>query len=119
MPQGLCNAPATFQRAMDNLLGDLKLSCVLVYLDDITVFSKTFSDHLEHLKQVFLRLRTAGLKLKPSKCSFFQENMEFLGHKVSREGIHPLPNKIEAIKNMAVPSSLRDIQVFLGMAGYY
>ena len=104
---------------MDNLLGDLKLSCVLVYLDDITVFSKTFSDHLEHLKQVFLRLRTAGLKLKPSKCSFFQENMEFLGHKVSREGIHPLPNKIEAIKNMAIPSSLHNIQVFLGMAGYY
>ena len=59
MPQGLCNAPATFQRAMDTILQDLKLSCVLVYLDDITVFSATFTDHLKHLKEVFIRLRKA------------------------------------------------------------
>ena len=71
MPHGLCNAPATFQRAMDNLLGDLKMSCVLVYLDDITVFSRTFTEHLSHLRAVFERLWDAGLKLKPSKCSFF------------------------------------------------
>lgn len=83
MPQGLSNAPGTFQRAMDNLLGDLKLSSVLVYLDDIIVFSSTFSDQLEHLKQVFCWLKLAGLKLKPSKCSFFQESMKLLGHKVS------------------------------------
>ena len=119
MPQGLCNAPATFQRAMDGLLGDLKMSCVLVYLDDITVFSRTFQEHLSHLRLVFNRLRTAGLKLKPSKCSFFKTEMEFLGHHVSQSGIAPLPGKIDAIRHMTQPTSLRDIQVFLGMVGYY
>lgn len=72
MPQGLANAPATFQRAMDSVLGDLKLSCVLVYLDDINVFSQTFEDHLEHLEAVFKRLISANLKLKPRKCNFFK-----------------------------------------------
>ena len=72
MPQGLCNAPATFQRAMDSILGDLKLSCVLVYLDDINVFFKTFTDHLQHLEEVFKRLLANNLKIKPSKCSFFK-----------------------------------------------
>ena len=79
---------------MDNLLGDLKMSCVLVYLDDITVFSRTFTEHLGHLRAVFDRLQDAGLKLKPSKCSFFREEMEFLGHKVTKEGISPLPTKL-------------------------
>ena len=97
---------------MDNLLGDLKITCVLVYLDDITVFSCTFSEHLDHLKTVFQRLQDAGLKLKPSKCLFFKEELEFLGHKVSRDGIAPLPDKITAVQKMAIPSSLRDIQVF-------
>lgn len=119
MPQGLCNAPATFQRAMDNLLGDLKMTCVLVYLDDITVFSRTFEEHLQHLRTVFQRIRDAGLKLKPSKCAFFKNEMEFLGHKVSREGILPLPDKVTAVRKMSPPKSLRDIQVFLGMVGYY
>ena len=119
MPQGLCNAPATFQRAMDGILGDLKMSCVLVYLDDITVFSRTFQEHLSHLRLVFDCLRTAGLKLKPSKCSFFKTEMEFLGHHVSQSGIAPLPGKVDAIRHMTQPTSLRDIQVFLGMVGYY
>ena len=83
MPQGLCNAPATFQRAIDNIMGDLKLSCVLVYLDNITVFLKTFSDHLYHLQEVFKRLRSAGLKLKWEKCSFLKTQLKFLGHKIS------------------------------------
>ena len=119
MPQGLCNAPATFQRAMDSILRDLKLSCVLVYLDDITVFSSTFTAHLEHLRAVFEKIRAAGLKLKPSKCSFFKDRLEFLGHEVSRTGIKPMMNKVEAIDKMLPPTSLRDVQVFLGMMGYY
>jgi len=119
MPQGLCNAPATFQRSMDNLLGDLKLSCVLVYLDDITVFSCTFNDHLAHLREVFTRLRTANLKLKKDKCSFLKNQLEFLGHHISAEGIQPQSSKLDAINQMKVPTSLRDIQVFLGMTGYY
>ena len=77
MPQGLSNAPATFQRVMDSVMGDLKLLCVLVYLDDINVLLKTFSDHLDHLTQVFEQLKTAGLKLKPKKCHFFKKILSF------------------------------------------
>lgn len=119
MPQGLYNAPATFQRAMDGLLGDLKISCVLVYLDNITVFSQIFQEHLSHLRLVFNCLRTAGLKLKPSKCLFFKNEMKFLENRVSHSGITPLPGKVDAIRHMARPSSLRDIQVLLRMVGYY
>ena len=72
MPQGLCNAPATFQRLMDHVLDALKFLCVLVYLDDINVFSCTFTNHLSHLEEVFKRLITANLKLKPKKCTFLR-----------------------------------------------
>ena len=119
MPQGLCNAPATFQRAMDTILGDLKLSCVLVYLDDINVFSRTFSEHLEHLEQVFRRLAAANLKIKPRKCQFFKDQLEYLGFVIDARGLRPQPAKIEAISKMKQPESKRDIQVFLGMVGYY
>lgn len=119
MPQGLCNAPATFQRSMDQLLGDLKLSSVLIYLDDITVFSRTFDLHLDHLKEVFLRLCAANLKLKKEKCSFLQSQLEFLGHTISSQGIMPQSSKCKSINNMPIPTSLRDIQAFLGMTGYY
>ena len=104
---------------MDHILDDLKLSCVLVYLDDITVFSQTFSEHMDQLRQVFTKLRQHNLKLKPEKCSFLKRQLEFLGHSVSTQGIQPQPSKIEAISKMPAPKSLRDIQVFLGMTGYY
>ena len=119
MPQGLMNAPVTFQRIMDAVMGDLKLLCVLVYLDDINVFLKTFIDHLEHLEDVFKNLHSAGLKLKPCKCQFFKSNIEFLGFVVSSEGIKPVLAKIEAIQKMKTPENLRDIQCFLGMLVYY
>ena len=119
MPQGLTNAPATFQRAMDAVMGDLKLTSVLVYLDDINVFSRTFQDHLQHLEEVFKRLLKANLKLKPRKCSFFKEHLEFLGFTISKDGLRPVAAKVEAIKKMQVPANKRDIQVFLGMIGYY
>ena len=117
MPQGLCNAPATFQRAMDFILSNLKLSCVLVYLDDINVFSRTFNEHLQHLEKVFKRLKDANLKIKPSKCSFFKEQIEYLGHIVSKEGLKPQPCKVEAVKKMPISKNKKDIQVFLGMMG--
>lgn len=119
MPQGLTNAPATFQQCMDSIMSDLKLSCVLVYLDDINVFSKTFSDHMSHLRAVFTRLCKAGLKLKPSKCQFFKNSLEFLGFVVTSKGVKPVPAKVEAIEKMKTPENLRDIQCFLGMLGYY
>lgn len=119
MPQGLTNAPATFQRAMDAVMGDLKLTSVLVYLDDINVFSRTFHEHLRHLEEVFQRLLKANLKLKPRKCNFFKEHLEFLGFVISKDGLRPVPAKVEAISHMQVPANKRDIQVFLGMIGYY
>lgn len=119
MPQGLCDAPATFQRAMDHIMGDIKLSCVLVYLDDVNIFSKTFTKHLQHLREVFTKISNSGLKLKLFKCSFFKSKLEILGHEVSCTSIHPKPAKVEAITNMHPPESLQDVQVFLGMVGYY
>lgn len=88
MPKGLYNAPATFQQAMDSILQDLKLSCVLVYLDNITVFSFTFPDHLDRHKAIFLKIQDAGLKLKLSKCSFIKECLEFLVYELYQININ-------------------------------
>ena len=118
MLQGLTNAPATFQRAMHTVMGDLKLTSVLVYLDDINIFSRTFHEHLRHLEEVFQRLLKANLKLKPRKCNFFKEHLELLGFVISKDGLRPLPAKVETISHMQVPANKRDIQVFLGMIGY-
>jgi hypothetical protein len=104
---------------MDTILGELKLSCVLVYLDDINVFSKTFNQHMEHLEEVFKKLMKANLKLKPKKCVFFKNEVEYLGFIIDENGLKPQPAKIEAIQKMSAPISKRDIQVFLGMTGYY
>ena len=76
MPFGLCNAPATFQRLMENCLGDLNMQSCLIYLDDIVVYSKTFDEHVERLSLVFDRLIDAGLKLSPAKCSLFQDRLK-------------------------------------------
>lgn len=119
MAQGLANAPETFQRLMDNTFADLKLSCVLIYLGDINIYDCTFEDHLEHLKSVFARLCNKGLKLKPSKCSFFKDQIEFLGHVLTPKGISPIPVKTKVISAMTAPTDLRGVQVILGMAGYY
>ena len=78
MPQGLANAPATFQQLMDNTFWTLKSSCVLVYLYDINVYSKTFDNHLEDLRKVFFKLREKGLKLKPKKCLIFKKELYIL-----------------------------------------
>ena len=83
MPFGLSNSPATYQRLMEDCLGELHLNICFIFLDDIIIFSRTFDEHLERLQQVFDKLRTAGLKLSPKKCSFFQERVRYLGHIVS------------------------------------
>ena len=83
MPFGLCNAPATFQRLMESCLGDLHLNWCIIYLDDIIIFSKTPEEHIERLRGVFEKLFKAGLKLKPSKCEFFKDQISYLGHVVS------------------------------------
>ena len=99
MPFGLTNAPATFQRLMQNCLGDLHLNWCIIYLDDIIVFSNDPEDHLHRLRGVFDKLEKAGLKLKPKKCEFFKTKIAYLGHIVSAKGIETDPKKIEAVKN--------------------
>jgi len=119
MPFGLCNAPATFQRLMDTVLRDILWQFVVVYIDDINIGSKTFDEHLLHLEQVFDRLVKAGLKLSPEKCFFFKEELPFLGHVVSRKGIHTDPEKLRVIKEFPIPKDLTQLRGFIALASYY
>ena len=119
MPFGLCNAPATFERLMETVLGDIQWTKVLVYLDDIVAFGKTFEEAYKNLEDVFLRMRRAHLTLKGSKCALFRHKVEYLGHIVSRDGVQPTDSKIEAIRHWAVPSNLTDVRAFLGITSYY
>ena len=119
MPFGLCNAPATFQRLMDLVLSGLQWSQCLVYLDDVIVMGRNFKEHMSNLHNVLQRLREAGLKLKPSKCSFFKREVRYLGHIISRYGVAPDPSKIEKKKNWPIPSTVKGVQQFLGITSYY
>ena len=119
MPFGLSNAPATFQRLMENCFGDMNMHSCLIYLDDIVVFSRTFEEHIERLEKVFERLVEAGLKLSPAKCNLFQKELKYLGHIVSPEGIATDPKKVECVREWPVPENLKQLQSFLGFVGYY
>ena len=119
MPFGLTNAPATFQRLMESCLGDMHLKWVIIYLDDIIIFSKTPKEHIERVRSVFQKIHEAGLKLKPKKCEFFKTKISFLGHIVSRDGIECDPKKIEAIKKWKRPTTVHDVRSFLGFTNYY
>jgi transposase InsO family protein len=119
MPFGLCNAPASFQRLMDLVLSGLQWSQCLVYLDDIIVLGRSFEEHIHNLQSVFSRLRESGLRLKPSKCSFFQREVRYLGHIISCEGVSADPDKIAKVADWPVPTSKREAQQFLGFANYY
>jgi len=119
MPFGLCNAGATFQRCVDIVMSGLHLDVCLVYLDDIILFSRTIEEHLERLVRVLRRLRSAGFKLKPEKCSLMQKSISFLGHVVSGDGIATDPEKIKVVSEWPVPTSTKEVRSFLGLAGYY
>jgi len=119
MPFGLCNAPATFQRLMERVLSGLHWTACLVYLDDIIIFSKTVEQHLALLRDVFSRLRQAGLKIKPSKCHLLQTSVHYLGHVVSAKGIETDPGKVKCVSNWPVPTTSKELSSFLGLASYY
>ena len=119
MPFGLTNAPATFQRLMESCLGELHLNWCIIYLDDIIIHARTPEEHLERLEVVFERLRKAGLKLKPSKCTFFRDRIACLGHIVSEKGIEGDPKKIEAIQKWPEPKTVTQVRSFLGFTNYY
>lgn len=114
MPFGLCNAPATFQRLIHAIMSDLVFQVVLVYLDDLLVYSSTFQDHLVRLETVLKRLRETGLKLKIEKCHFLQSEVKFLGHQVSSEGVHTDPDKISVVREWPVPNTPKELRSFLG-----
>ena len=90
IPYRLCNALATFQRLMQNCLGELNLTYALIYLDDVIVFSRTEEEYLHHLRVVCAHFLEHGLKLKPSKCHFLQDEITFLGHEISADGMKPV-----------------------------
>lgn len=119
MPQGLKGAPATFQRLMNQILSGLNGVKCLVYLDDIIVYGVDLNDHNSKLIEVFTCLRKNNLKLNPNKCNFLHKEISFLGHVVSHDGIKADPKKIEAIVKYPVPKCVKEIQSFVGLAGYY
>ena len=119
LPFGLTNSPITFQQTMNQVLGDLILTCCIVYVDDIVVFSPDLETHLQDLQQVFDRLEQAGLKLKLSKCRFAVSKVKYLGHILSPEGISPNPEKVDVIKNYPTPKNVKQVRQFLGLCNYY
>jgi hypothetical protein len=118
MPFGLMNAGATFQRAMDIAFIGEKDKFVLIYLDDITVFSSSHELHLQHLRKVFLKCRRYGISLNPKKSNFALKEGKLLGHIVSEEGVKIDPKRVEAIRNLSLPRSKKDIQSFLGTINF-
>lgn len=119
LPFGLSNGPSTFQDLADRIFEGMKWSEVLVYLDDIIVFSSNFEEHMERLEKVFQRLRQAGLTLKPSKCNFMEERVKILGYVVESKGISPDKDKIDAIQKLPKPKNVKQLQSFLGMCNFY
>lgn len=119
MPQGVTNAPSTFQRLMERCMGDLHLREVLVFLDDLIIFSESLVEHERRLIRVLDRLREYGLKLSLEKCKFFQTSVRYLGHIVSEKGVETDPEKINTIKSWPIPTNLKELRSFLGFAGYY
>jgi len=104
---------------MEKALNNLLWKFVVVYVDDINVGSKSFEEHLDHLKQVFERFRTHGLKLSPEKCFFFNAKLPFLGHVIGRDGIQTDPEKLKAIKQFPIPKDITQLRGFIALASYY
>ena len=119
MPMGLKTSPPCFARIMQIALGDLIGKACFVYLDDIIVFGEDRAEHDNNLRVVFQRLRSVGMKVKPSKCDFFKNAVIYLGHVISDKGIMPDPAKCSAILDIPRPKSVKEIQSFIGMCSYY
>ena len=118
MPFGLTHAPAIFQELMSNVLDGLD-RFALACLDDILIYSSTFEEHMNHIQTVFDRLREHDLKLKLKKCNFLQAETNYLGFIITQEGIKPDSKKVEAIRTLAPPTSVRELRGFIGICSYY
>eukprot|EP00253_Pinus_taeda_P011976 PITA_11976 len=119
LPFGLTNAPATFMCLMNSIFHQYLDRFVLIFIDDILVYSRTMEEHQEHLRIVLQTLREHQLYAKFSKCDFFKEEIQYLGHVITKEGIAVNPEKIKAIMDWPIPKDVTDVQSFMGLAGYY
>ena len=119
MPFGLCNAPASFQRLMNRVFADELNSFILVYLDDILIYSRSIDEHWEHLRRALQRLREAKLYGRLHKCDFLKDKVDYLGFEVSSEGVHASPEKVKAVVEWPRPQTVHDVRSFLGLASYY
>ena len=118
MPFGLQGAPATFQRLMDQLLTGLE-GYTAAYLDDLVIYSNSWTEHLEHVQRVLTRLREAGLTVKPKKCQFGMKECVYLGHVVGNGTVKPEHGKLEAVQGFPIPETKSQVRAFLGLTGYY
>ena len=117
MPFGLCGAPSSFQRMMDEVLAGLPF--VSTYIDDVLVYSENSLEHSTHLRQVFQRLSSAGLTLRGHKCSIGKTEVTYLGHTFNSSGMSPSSDKVDAIVNWGTPQNTSDVRRFLGISSYY
>src|SRR6266496_6110910 len=116
---GLKNTPLTFQRLINKVLREYIDEFIIVYIDDLLIYSKTFEEHLEHIRKVFEKLREANLMMKLKKCKFCIPNVEFLGHIIGRDGLQPDSSKIEKMEQLKPPKDLRTLRGALGLFFYY
>lgn len=119
MPFGTCNSPSSFQRLMNTCFRDELFQTMLCYLDDILIFGKTITETLERLDRILQRLREYGLKIELRKCDFFKEEVSYLGHRVSAEGISTDPEKIKVVGDWPVPKTLKELRSYLGFTSYF
>jgi hypothetical protein len=119
MPFGLANTPTTFMDLMNRVFYDFLDQVVVVFIDDILIYSKSLEEHEDHLRHVLQRLKEKWLYAKFSKCEFWLDKVVFLGHVVSKDSISVDTKKVEAVVNWERPTSVHEIKSFLGMAGYY
>jgi transposase InsO family protein len=119
LPMGISVGCQVLSRVVDTLFGDLKCRFVYNFMDDLVVYSRSYEEHLEHLKEVFTRLQNAGFTLNQDKLRLAQKEIPFLGHLLSADGIRILPERVEAITSFPPPKNLKAVRRFLGMAGFY
>ena len=117
LPYGISSAPGIFQKEMDNLLAGIP--GIVVYLDDILVTGATETEHLQSLEEVLKRLERSGLRAKKSKYLFMASSASYLGHKIDAEGLHPLPDKLQAVKAAPTPRNVSELKSYLGLLTYY
>ena len=119
MPMGLTGSPNTFQYLMENILVGFTWKSSVPYLDVCIIFSRTPEEHVSRLREVFQRFHNANLKINPSKCAFFQTKVQFLGHIVSKDGLHVDPEKVDVVKKFPIPKNQTEVKSYLGLASYY